>query len=166
MTTAAYVARYVLPAAFALLPDRLDSPEARGQVMAIGMHESKFLVRRQYQGGPARGFWQFERDGGVKGVLRHDASHFLAESVLAVLGYSALATPAEIHAALEHNDVLAAAFARLLLWTDPHPLPLSGDRDAGWALYQSAWRPGKPRVTDWPSDFTEGWNSLDGERKA
>lgn len=166
MTTATFVARHVLPAAFALLPERLDSPEARGQVMAIGMHESKFLARRQYQNGPARGFWQFERDGGVKGVLRHEASHFLAEHALAVLGYSALATPAEIHAALEHNDVLAAVFARLLLWTDPHPLPRPGDSIAGWTLYHSAWRPGKPRVNDWSSDFTEGWGYLDGERNA
>jgi hypothetical protein len=31
------------------------------------------------------------------------------------------------------DDMLACVFARLLLWTDPRPLPAS--EDAGWAAY-------------------------------
>ena len=48
-------------------------------------------------------------------------------------------------AALEHDDVLAAAFGRLLLWTDPRAPPAVGDESGAWALYLRCWRPGKPR---------------------
>ena len=46
MTTADYVARHVLPAAFALLPPQMDSPQARAMLMAIGWQESRFSHRR------------------------------------------------------------------------------------------------------------------------
>ncbi|MCY1303002.1 hypothetical protein D9M70_526890 [compost metagenome] len=44
--------------------------------------------------------------------------------------------------ALEHDDVLAAGFARLLLWSDPKPLPLAGDEQGAFDLYLRTWRPG------------------------
>lgn len=58
-----------------------------------------------------------------------------------------------VHAALEHDDVLAAAFARLLLWTDPFRLPTKSDAAGGWDLYLRTWRPGKPHPARWPARY-------------
>jgi hypothetical protein len=72
------------------------------------------------------------------------------------MGYSA--DPREIHLALEHNDVLAAVFARLNLWWSPKALPGAGDAARGWELYTSTWRPGKPHRTTWDEHFAAGWS--------
>ncbi len=75
---------HALRPAMALLPARMDTSEARCMLLAIGLQESRFVHRRQI-GGPARGFWQFERGtpasrGGVWGVFLHAASRdWLAE---------------------------------------------------------------------------------------
>ena len=58
-------------------------------------------------------------------------------------------TAPSVYSRLELDDVLAAAFARLLLWTDPARLPRTGDADAAWALYLRTWRPGKPHRQTW-----------------
>lgn len=44
--------------------------------------------------------------------------------------------------AIEHDDVLAAGLARLLLYTDPARLPELGKESAAWDLYLRTWRPG------------------------
>ena len=135
-----------IDAAFELLPAKMDSAEARVLLLAIGLQESRFLHRRQLVGnpprptGPAMGFWQFEKGGGVKGVLTHDSSKTHARRVC-----EAQDVPAEAQAvwtSLQDDDVLAAAFARLLLWTDPKALPEVGDVDGAWSLYHRTWRPG------------------------
>ncbi|MGE7085691.1 hypothetical protein [Achromobacter xylosoxidans] len=145
------VKRAIEPA-LALLPARMDTSEARCMLLAIGLQESRFVHRRQI-GGPARGFWQFEKGsragrGGVWGVYLHPAS----KGLLAALckARSVACDPDAIYAALEYDDVLAAGVARLLLWTDPKALPPVGDADAGWALYLRTWRPGKPKPDSWP----------------
>jgi hypothetical protein len=140
--------------ALALLPPHMDSREARVMLLAIGLQESRFMFRfqkiagRPYQKGPARGFWQFERAGGVHGVMVHPASGDLAERICierAVPFDSVL-----IHARLETDDVLAAAFARLLLWTDRDPLPgVDAGVDIAWNYYLRNWRPGKPHRETW-----------------
>jgi hypothetical protein len=140
--------------ALALLPQRMDSREARVMLLAIGLQESRFMFRFQklagkpYQKGPARGFWQFERGGGVHGVMSHPASGDLAERICierAVPFDSAL-----IHARLETDDILAAAFARLLLWTDRKELPaLDASHDEAWDCYARNWRPGRPHRDSW-----------------
>lgn len=137
----------ILPA-LALLPAKMDTPAARVMLLAIGLQESRFVHRRQI-GGPARGFWQFEQGGGVRGVLTHPASAALARQVCEVRGVAP--TTAAVYAQLENDDVLGAAFARLLLWTDPKSLPAIGDADAAWALYLRTWRPGKPHAQTWPA---------------
>lgn len=156
MTTAEYIARHVFPAAFALLPPQMDSPQARAMLLAIGWQESRFTHRAQI-GGPARGYWQFERDGGVVAVMRHEFSRYPAARVLEVLGY-----PPErqaIYDALEHNDVLAACWARLLLWTDPRLLPQSpADQDEAWGAYLRTWRPGKPHQATWAAFYQRAWS--------
>lgn len=155
----ALVARYVIPQALALLPPAMDTPGARAMLLAIGLQESRFLYRRQI-GGPARGFWQFERGGGVRGVLTHPATAATAGGVLERLRYGRGASHTDVHAALEHNDVLACVFARLLLWATPGALPVADHADDGWALYLAGWRPGKPHPKAWPSLFREAWGHV------
>jgi len=61
-----------------LLPQKMDTPDARAMLVAIGLQESGFAYRKQV-GGPARSFWQFEM-GGVTGVLTHDkTSAYISE---------------------------------------------------------------------------------------
>lgn len=141
----------VIPA-LALLPAKMDTPAARVMLLAIGLQESRFIHRRQING-PARGFWQFERGGGVVGVLTHSASAALARQVCEARG-AAPSSPA-VYAQLESDDVLAAAFARLLLWSDPRALPAVGATDAAWALYLRTWRPGKPHPQTWPDLYRQ-----------
>ena len=159
MTTPLYLARHALPTALSLLPDVMDTPAARALVLAICWQESGCKARRQYGHGPARGFAQFEM-GGVEGVLEHPASRAHAAALCGTLGYD----PADargVHLALEHNDVLALGFARLLLWTDPRPLPQADAAPSGWLLYLATWRPGKPRPEKWAASFAHGWAAAD-----
>ncbi|MCZ8436902.1 hypothetical protein [Achromobacter xylosoxidans] len=141
----------------ALLPSGMDTPGARVMLLAIGLQESRFVHRRQI-GGPARGFWQFEKGtrasrGGVWGVYLHPAS----KGHLAALcrARSVACDPDAIYAALEYDDVLAAGVARLLLWTDPKALPAVGAADAAWSLYLRTWRPGKPHPHTWPDLYRQ-----------
>lgn len=140
--------------AYLLLPDRMRSKEATAMLLAIGLQESRFEHRRQIRG-PARGFWQFEQGGGVAGVLSHPASRVHASNALAALHYPA--DPDVIHEALADNDVLAAVFARLLLFTDARPLPaLTALSDESWDYYIRNWRPGKPHQQTWDAFWSEG----------
>lgn len=138
--------------ALALLPARLSAPEAEIMLLAIGLQESRFTHRRQI-GGPARGFWQFEKGGGVRGVLRHTATAGHARVLCEARGVPA--TEDAVYAALEHDDVLAAGFARLLLWSDPRPLPVLGEVAAAWDLYLRIWRPGKPHRRTWDALYAQ-----------
>lgn len=141
--------------AFGLLPSKMDTSEARGILAAIGYQESDgYRVRRQYGNGPAAGYWQFER-GGIKGVMLHAASARLA---MEVCNHQGVAFNSEkIWEAFQVNDVLAAAFARLLMWTDSKPLPGLGDVQGAWKLYaERTWRPGKPHPDKWPVSYAFG----------
>lgn len=135
----------------ALLPTAMDSRKARVMIRSTFLQESRMKYRAQIVDGggkgPARGLGQFERGGGVKGVLTHPASKALAQSVCASRRVSA--DPRSVWLALETDDVLAAAFARLLLWTDPRPLPELSDTDGAWDCYVRNWRPGKPHRKTW-----------------
>lgn len=133
--------------------NRFDSPEARVMLYAIGLQESRFKHRRQV-GGPARGFWQFERGGGVVGVLNHASSRVPAYAVSALRGLPNVNSQ-QAYAALEHDDMLACAFARLLLYTDPRPLPRIGDADGAWGYYIDNWRPGKPHRATWNALYAQ-----------
>lgn len=135
--------------ALSMLPASMGADRAHVMLVAIGLQESRLIHRRQI-GGPARGLWQFEEGGGVKGVLTHPSSKDLAFKVCLARGVTA--DRRSVYAALEHDDILAAAFARLLLWTDPKPLP-TNEQD-GWALYLRTWRPGKPHPETWSGSFS------------
>jgi hypothetical protein len=138
-----------------LLPDSMDTPAARAMLLAIGLQESRFEHRRQ-EGGPARGFFQFELGGGVAGVLQHHSSKGIAMDALKRLQYGLNAR--EAYEAIEHNDLLAAAFARLLLWTLPVRLPGPNDYDHSWGQYLAAWRPGRPHRETWNTFYWQAWS--------
>lgn len=155
LATPDFIIRHIYPAAAALLPAPMDSPAAWRLLTAIGLQESRFTHRAQVRG-PARGFWQFERDGGVRGVLEHPSTRTAAEGVCNVLAYPA--TASAVYAALEDNDVLAACFARLLLWTDPRMLPQDATQGPdGWLQYLRTWRPGKPHAATWAPHYATAW---------
>lgn len=143
--------------AFALLPAKMDTKEARCMMLAIGLQESRFQHRQQI-GGPARGFWQFEKGGGVRGVLRYHSTTEYARAVCSARGV--LADESAVYAALDRDDVLAAAFARLLLWTDPKPLPALGETDQAWDLYARTWRPGKPHPQTWDALYNRAMEAV------
>lgn len=150
---------YIVPAAYHVLPHEMRSPEATAALLAIGLQESRFEARRQISG-PARSFWQFEQ-AGVKGVLRHGATARPIRVALRALKYDPDALePALILVAMEHNDVLAACFARCLLWTLPEALPGPADGQLAWRQYISAWQPGKPRHETWTTNYAVAWGAV------
>ncbi|WP_411887331.1 hypothetical protein [Hydrocarboniphaga effusa] len=134
----------------ALLPERMASAEAEVMLLAIALQESRLVHRRQI-GGPARGYLQFERGGGVVGVLTHSATKDFAAKLCSDLDYKADADV--VYGAIENNDVLAFGFGRLLLFSDPAPLPKMGDVQGAWEYYKRLWRPGKPKPDTWPDMY-------------
>jgi hypothetical protein len=141
----------VLPAGLALLPPRFTSDSAKLMIVAIMLQESGLRHRRQQPAGPARSYAQFELPG-VNEVMQGPTTRDRAAEVLSALDYAGL-TPSQVHAALEHNDLLAVCFTRLLLWGDPAPLPSPADDAGGWQYYLRRWRPGKPRPEKWPTNW-------------
>src|SRR3990167_5653674 len=138
MSALAYVHKHVIPAALGMLPARLDTPDARAMLLAIGLQESRFQYRRQI-GGPARSFWQAESGGGFRGILFHAETRQLARDILSRTRYG---EPDESDfAAIEHNDILACCGARLLLYSHPKPLPKQGETEYAWRYYLDTWRP-------------------------
>ncbi len=157
--------------AMLLLPAKMESGLARVHLVAIGLKESDLRARAQIGGGPARGLWQFElgsraKGGGVWGVFLHAASREPLRQLCLERGVQF--SPAEIYAALERDDVLAAGVARLLLWTDRQALPKT--QASAWQLYaKRTWCPGTPRPEKWPPSWQAaveygalvGWISVD-----
>jgi hypothetical protein len=141
--------------AHALLPEPMDSTRALVMEFATGLQESRLTHRRQLVGdpprptGPAKGLWQFERGGGCRGVVEHQASRYWMQRVCVARG--AAFTASGVWNAIETDDVLAAAAARLLLFTDPRKLPDVDDERGAWNLYLRVWRPGKPHPKTWPA---------------
>lgn len=152
-----HIRRYVVPAAWSVLPKDMASERAERLLLAIGWQESRFVYRQQVNG-PARGFWQFEQIG-VAGVLGHSQTQAHARKAMLLLAYPHPPTPYGVQVAIEHNDVLATVLARLLLWTVPGPLPDKDEPDAGWAAYVMGWRPGRPRPETWAESWAIAWNS-------
>lgn len=153
---------HIVPAALALLPEAMRDKASVGPLMAIAWQESRCQHRRQIvivagetKPGPAAGFWQFEELGAVKGVLSHAATSTPARDLLAALGYPRDLTVRHVWERIEHNDVLAAGFARLLLWTLPQALPTT--QSDGWLQYYAAWRPGRPHPETWGEAWRRGW---------
>ncbi len=81
------------------------------------------------------------------------------------MDYSPDSDAMSCYVAIEHNDILAAAFSRLLLWTLPGPLPLRGAPTAGWIAYTSAWRPGKPHRETWDVFYAQAWQLIESAKQ-
>ena len=144
-----------------IIGDNFGKPAAAVLVMAIGGQESKYLARRQLikkggklvPEGPAVSFWQFEENGGVRGVLQHPANETLERRLCAVQGvrYEKRA----VWEAMQHDDVLGAGMARMLLAADSKRLPDVGDVEGAWDYYLRVWRPGKPHKDTWAKAYAE-----------
>lgn len=147
---------YILPAAYAVLPAPMQSPAASALLLAIALQESAAIHRRQ-AGGPARGFWQFEV-AGIRGVQTHALTRDDLKAALIMLRYPPSLPAEDLHALVEHQDVVAAICARLLLWTLPSALPTRDDPPMlAWGQYMEAWRPGKPRPQSWADHYARAW---------
>ena len=148
----------VIEPALSLLPSSMATDEAKVMLLAIGRQESGFDARKQVHG-PARGLWQFERNG-VLGVMHGSATSSGAYALCSRL--DVLWGSSSILSALSENDELACGFARLLLWSDPRPLPEVGNKLAAWDLYERCWRPGKPDYTRWGEAYSEAVVTIAG----
>lgn len=122
--------------------------KAELMVLAIAGQESSWGYRRQV-GGPARSFWQFERGGGVAGLFSAAPKQLRFVCDENYIPFD----PATVFEAMAWNDILAAAMARLLLWTDAAPLPEIGDVQGGWEMYLRNWKPGLPHPEVWPGRY-------------
>ena len=148
----------VYEATMKLLPPSMDTPNAKAMLMAIGLQESRFQYRRQQMDGPARGFWQFEQGGAVRGVLNHSLTRGVARGLVDALGYDDY--PATVWSALEHNDILALGFARLNLYWLPAKLPGPDQCEEAWQQYFAAWQPGKPHRETWDAYYIRAWQEV------
>lgn len=148
------LSRAIIRPALSLLHEMASIPPSRAaerMMVAIAIQETGLKHRVQMNGGPATGLWQFERGGGVAGVLTHPTSRRAALELCQELLVAPTA-PA-VHQAIIHNDLLAAGFARLLLRTDPPRLPETAQE--GWACYLRTWRPGKPHEGTWAAAWAQ-----------
>lgn len=155
--------------ALGMLPAQMDTIQARVMLYAIGLQESGFENRYQVVSGnpeakgPARGFWQFERGGGVRGVMQHHKTEDYAERMCHIRGVPFKFD--DVWQRLETDDVLAAAFARLLLYADPSPLPAVSDQRGAWECYLRTWRPGKPHLSRWFDNHAQAVMHADRRRE-
>lgn len=141
----------------------VDTPAARRFVLAVALQESQLRHRRQvgsdgFEDGPAASFWQFEKGGGCRGVLRHRAS---APHMRAICGaYNIEPTEQALWEAMRYQDIVAAAAARLLVLTLPDALPRT--QEQGWSQYIEAWRPGKPHPKTWAGHWATAGATVTG----
>ncbi len=148
---------------------------ARVLLTAIPGQESAWSDRIQKGRGPAHSLYQFERLGGIQGVLTHSATKDLAHKICTAASVPADATHVWGIMATPAGDNLSVAFARLLLWSDPHFLPPFGNEEAGWIYYVRNWRPGAvaaggDRATKarerWATVYRQAMDAILPEKKA
>mgnify|MGYP003133141455 CR=1 FL=1 len=158
----------IFPAAFSLLPPKLDTVEARAMLIAIALQESRLVHRAQLVGGaaewwhsldpPAHGYYQFEV-ASIRLMLQHSIARPLLIPALSALDYPVDA-PGLIHESVRDNDILATVLARALLYTVPESLPDESERERGWNQYIFGWRPGKPRPGAWQTNWRIAWETV------
>src|SRR5271166_7020353 len=117
--------------------------------LAIAGQESDWSARVQSGNGPAHSFWQFERGGGVRGVINHPSSGPIIRTICAAIGVACEEQAVWDIMGQEAGDNLSVCMARLSLFTDPAPIPPPDDEDATWQYYLRNWRPGQPIQQRW-----------------
>lgn len=147
--------RAVLPALAELIPFGVTGGRlVVTNMLAIGFQESRLCAPYQYWDGPARGLWQFE-PAGVAAIFRHHRTVRPAVLLCKKRGMDPFAN--FVCDALAHDDVLAAAFARLLLWSSPFAMPAR--QAEAWEQYKRLWRPGKPDRQRWVTSWNAAGNA-------
>jgi hypothetical protein len=110
----------------------------------IAGQESAWKHRHQV-GGPAHGNFQFEKHGGCKEIMLNKRTRPRIQKVFEHVGEEFELNNA--FALIETHDLIMVAFARLLVWQDPAPLPIMSVQ--AWNYYIRNWRPGKPHPKSW-----------------
>jgi hypothetical protein len=128
-------------AGLALLPAKMDSLQASVLLYCTSRQENPQRLPQQVNG-PAVGDYQFERGGGVRGVMNPAFPTVQAQTRAVCAARGVAFEAGAIYSALKTDPILAAALARLLYYTDSKPLPDVGDEVGAWALYLRTWRPG------------------------
>lgn len=116
-------------------------------LLAIAGQESNWTERLQKPVPFAKSFWQFEKNGGVKGVLTHPATQNIAKVLCANYGVEPMPLAVWNVFGTPEGDNLAAGFSRLLLWSDPKAIP--ADENGAYQMYLRNWRPGAPSALRW-----------------
>lgn len=143
-----------------------DGPGADAMSIACSFQESRFATRDQQDAvnaiGPATGWWQFEKNGGVAEILEARQTRYIASELCRRAGVKAERDPVWRLFASAAGDDLACAFARLLVWKDPAALPAvePGAAQLAYAYYDRNWRPGKKRPQDWPAAWADALEVL------
>lgn len=133
-------------------PAVLISQKASLLLLAIAGQEAGWTDRIQQPNGPARGFWQSEKGGMLKGVIGGPYAPVL-DKFLSI--YSLPADPNLLFEALAWHDPLSCFVARLGLFMDPSSLPAVGNEDDAWACYEKNWQPGKPSRSRWSAVYPQ-----------
>ena len=139
-----------IAAALALLPKTLRTLDAAVQLYATSIQENPTRAPRQLikkDGrlrpiGPAAGDYQFEKTGGIRGLLnfKSDRVQSMLRSVCAARQVPQ--TVDGLFDGIQTDPILAAALARLLYFTDAGALPKAGAEQYAWDVYLRTWRPG------------------------
>jgi len=114
--------------------------------------------------GPATGFWQFERMGGVAEILQDGRTGPIAVALCQRVGVEPQPDPVWRLFTTAAGDELACAFARMLTWKDPAPLPriaLESEQEA-YDYYKRRWRPGADRRTAWTTSWRLAVQTVSG----
>ena len=148
----------IIEPGLALLPPALVSDEAAVLLLATGLQESRFVYRREL-GGQGLGFWRLSGSMMTQ-VLQHPQTARLAQRLCEAAGIECRART--LHAALEFNDGLAAAFARLLLLSAGQGLPPCGRPEQAWLLYLRLWQPQHPSHLSWAPLYRHACHAVHG----
>lgn len=144
MLTTDALEKIVEPTYACLLPGRFASREASVLLLAIGLQESGFQARQPGRDGAGRGYWRMEQRA-VHAVLGTESTRLTARAVCLLRALAP--TDGDVYRGIGHDDMLAFALARLLLWTEGTKLPSVGDADGAFRAYQRCW----------PGATSDGW---------
>lgn len=133
-----------------LLPEPLRTLDAKVQLYATSVQENPTRAPRQIikkDGklqpiGPAAGDYQFEKTGGIRGLINFKSARVQQMLVGVCKARKVAVTVDALFDAIQVDPVLAAALARLLYFTDAGALPEAGAEQYAWEVYLRTWRPG------------------------